>query len=676
MARAVYLEAAIVLAVVVAVLALTIGGGELRTYDEALYGVHARAALAHDVWLYPVNEAGAYSHQFTKPPLSIWLVGASFSAFGASMVSLRLPFAIAYALVVLVAWAWGRRLGGPATGLAWALGLALCAAAVRWGRVACIEPMFVAPCLAAMAAHAESLRSQRRAWLVLAGLSLALAFFAKQLAFGIAVVPIVVVELLHAATWRDRIRRLAAIGAVPLVAGGAWLLAARRAVGPEFFAKTFGEGIVDRLQGFAEGQNLRQLNEVARLLDEACAPIPWELGVLGLAVLGLRQRAWHLPVFAATAALVYENATSSLLPWYAFGLVVPAIGGVAVLVAALASVLHAHASGERVDETLQRVAAVAGAAALAIVTSRALEPVISRVDAMGVLAVLGIAVATRWPKLSLPARIAVVRVALAIPLLALIAGRLRDPILREPPGRFETIMRALAEAGVADVALDKRAPIDTEKLAITLFGTGTHRVTRPPWQDDGLVGAYVTAEDVPGEAEPPPGIRLVRAPGAVAWIGETREDPWPRAREIAALQQGGLSWEAEHLGSERGWTLATAADARGGALRRVRPWLNEPIEPMVLTRGPSVLLPAGGYRATLRLRWDCRGYTRRPAVVEITAGERKHKHDVECADDRGETAWTELELPFRLEREGKARIDLVWHHGRVWHDWTRIDLAP
>jgi 4-amino-4-deoxy-L-arabinose transferase-like glycosyltransferase len=661
-----------------------IDGGELRTDDEALYGMLARTAAAHDTWLYPVGPDGAYYEKFGKPPLSLWLVSASFAALGPSPTSLRLPFALGYVLAVVACFAWGRRIGGTAMGAAWALGLACCGAAVRWGRVACIEPLFVAPCLLALVAHGDALAGERRGRAaLLAGVALAVAAMVKQLAVAIAVVPIVALEL--ARRERGVARRRVIVLGIPLGVGSAWLAAAYAAVGGVLFTRLFGDGILGRIGGFAGGHNQRQLDEVARILDDACTPLWWPLGVVGVVLWACRDvalrrarseppgGAWSWPLLLVVAALLYDTVSSTLLPWYAFGLVVPIVGGAAWAVArCLALAPRMLDDGEGRGDPLDVATAVVGAIVLATTTVAAVAPLVSRVSATLVIAAVatGLVVAARRRPAPVWTGRALALAPLAV-VVALVVGRARSRELHERPGRLAAMMAELGRRDVATVAYDKHARLET-KLAITLFGVGARQVVRPPWGDPDPVDAYVTTDLVPEEVELPPGIELVRSPGAVAWIGDLSRAPWDAAALAAALDRGAVTFEAEHLFGEHWDTLHADADASAGALRAISPWRNESVETSTLSSGPTLELAAGKYVATLRLRWDCRGFARRVGYVQIAGAAKDVERDLECADDHDADAWTDVAVRFKLDDGGSAKLRLIHESGDLAHDWTKV----
>jgi 4-amino-4-deoxy-L-arabinose transferase-like glycosyltransferase len=220
-----WLWLALVLGLAAAALLVGLEGGTLRPYDEGLYGRLARNALEHGEVLHAVESDGELATGFSKPPLTIACVALSFRVLGVSMLALRLPFALSMLGLVAVAFAWGRRIGGLPFAVAWAACLVGTAASFRWGRVACIEPMLMLWIMAGLWAYHEALASEgRRAWgwAVAAGVALALAVATKQLVVGIAVVPIVALEL-----WRREGRRawgrLTVVLGLPLLVGAAWV---------------------------------------------------------------------------------------------------------------------------------------------------------------------------------------------------------------------------------------------------------------------------------------------------------------------------------------------------------------------------------------------------------------------------------------------------------------------
>jgi 4-amino-4-deoxy-L-arabinose transferase-like glycosyltransferase len=299
-----------------------------------------------------VEADGTFSGKFSKPPLSLWLAAASMNALGPSMFSLRLPFALGMLFAIFVVTAWGTRAHGARLGLAWGATLTLCTATLRWGRYASIEPLFVGFGLAALWWHAEAmLATARRAawWSLGAGLALTLAFLTKQLAVGLFVLPILVVDLVHRDLGRPgRVRRLALVLATPALLGGAWLWGAWRRAGEALVDIFFVQSVGGRIAGLDEGMNRRELDEVSTIVHDVVAPFPWVLGVVGLAAAwwwsrrsaasdgdetrGRTLLPTAMVALLLTASLLYDHVAATLLPWYVFAFVPPIAAGIAFVV--------------------------------------------------------------------------------------------------------------------------------------------------------------------------------------------------------------------------------------------------------------------------------------------------------------------------------------------------------
>ncbi|MBV1857952.1 MAG: glycosyltransferase family 39 protein, partial [Nannocystaceae bacterium] len=158
--RATWAAFAAVMLLAAGLLFIDLGAGEWRTWDEGLYGQLSRNALKQGRYLYAVDESGVYYERFSKPPMSLWLSALSLRVFGTSVAALRAPFALGMLATVACAFGWGRRIGGLPMAVSWSVGLTLCAATTRWGRHACIEPMFIAGLLGGLWAYHASIESQ------------------------------------------------------------------------------------------------------------------------------------------------------------------------------------------------------------------------------------------------------------------------------------------------------------------------------------------------------------------------------------------------------------------------------------------------------------------------------------------------------------------------------------
>lgn len=146
--------------------------------DEGRYTNVALNMLDRGDWINP-HRSHEVGH-WTKPPLAYWAIASSVSVLGPSRFAVRLPSALAYLLVVWLAWRIARRLapGGEAVA---ALAYATMLLPVAASQSITTDP-FLAACQAlAMHAFVESRFGGRhpRRWLALMWAAFALAFLAK-----------------------------------------------------------------------------------------------------------------------------------------------------------------------------------------------------------------------------------------------------------------------------------------------------------------------------------------------------------------------------------------------------------------------------------------------------------------------------------------------------------------
>ncbi|MCA9710936.1 MAG: glycosyltransferase family 39 protein, partial [Myxococcales bacterium] len=602
-----------------------LGGGALQPYDEGLYGKLARNALVYGQYLHAVGVDGQLYEGFEKPPLSIMAVAASFGTLGFSLTALRLPFALCSIASIGVAFAWGRRIGGLPFGVAWAGALLFCEATLRWGRTASIEPMLMLFVLTGLWAYHEALLRQGRAkwaWTLVAAGALVLAAATKQVLVGLAMAPIVALELWR---WRGReaLPRLALVVGLPVVVGLAWLWLLATRVGDVAFDIYFASGVVERLEGYRSGWALRTLNELAGAVAETSQPFPWVLGVAGLVVLVLRQPAARreasgallLPLLLVTTVLVFDNLSDSMRPWYAYDLIVPLTGGVGFLVAGLAPSDPPVGPGLGPAPPRDRLAtahAAAGALTLAVGAVGALADVISELDA-ALLA--GLLVIVAWRSSARPAVRRGARLALlGAAALAFVVGTAVRRELHTPPGGHEQLMERFAARGIERVHVDTDTQIIGQNAWGTYYGPHAQWITRPPWRTHAQdAQAYVTGVIWPTELHPIDGVEILHAPGVSAVVGRLDRAPWGISAMRELLEQPGhLTFEAEHLPSQREDVVRTDPQASGGlaVAAGARP-VGRPRAPFMLSHGPGIRLERGRYVADFMVRIHCAGRVER-----------------------------------------------------------------
>ena len=196
--------------VLVGVCALTffvgLGRPALTDSDEAFYAESAREMVERSDWLTPYYNG---EPRFDKPVLYYWLVAASYVAAGSSPGAARFPAALAGVGLVLVTFFCARRWYDGPTGLLAGLIGATSAGIVATARQALPDlPLAFFVTLATWAALVALLddprrplvRSERRLWLLLAGLAAAGGFLVKG-PVGPALTAVIVLPLL-ALDWR------------------------------------------------------------------------------------------------------------------------------------------------------------------------------------------------------------------------------------------------------------------------------------------------------------------------------------------------------------------------------------------------------------------------------------------------------------------------------------------
>lgn len=71
----------------------------VQTWDESLYGTTAAEMMARGDWVV-TTFLGEVDYYNAKPPLNVWLIALSFTAFGINLVSLRLASALSAWLTI------------------------------------------------------------------------------------------------------------------------------------------------------------------------------------------------------------------------------------------------------------------------------------------------------------------------------------------------------------------------------------------------------------------------------------------------------------------------------------------------------------------------------------------------------------------------------------------------
>lgn len=161
-----------------------------------------------------------------KPPAATWVMSLSVRVFGLHPWSVLVPQALMGVAAVALLEATVRRQANAVTGLLAAAVFAVTPVAVRIFRFDDPDALLVLLLVAAAYAWVRAIESNRRRWVVLAGLAIGTAFLAKM-AQALLVAPAFVVAFSVCAHGglRQRLSRVALFGAVSMAAAGWWLVA-------------------------------------------------------------------------------------------------------------------------------------------------------------------------------------------------------------------------------------------------------------------------------------------------------------------------------------------------------------------------------------------------------------------------------------------------------------------
>jgi 4-amino-4-deoxy-L-arabinose transferase-like glycosyltransferase len=728
-----YLAFGALVALSLLVLFWGLDAGRINIYDEGLYGMYGRTLLRYGVYLHAVDIHGAFPAgivKFSKPPLSVWAVAASFKLLGPSLFALRLPFALASLAVTLLAFAFGRLLeAGPRgvwLGFAWGVAWLICYGTYEHGRTATIEPMLLAFVMAALYAYARAQASPGRGlgWAALAGLMVGGAFFTKQLVCAIAVIPMFASEwrLRHSGPRGRRYARLAVALGVPGVLAGGWFALLYAKVGFDAFRVLWNHAIVRRVSGFDGVHHQNYLNRVAELLETDATPFSWQLGLLGLGLLWLdktrRRRSegatpasgsesaadgvWLIGLWFVCSWLAFDVGSRAILPWYALTLLPPlALGHAWLCVRAIAYVLEPRVAAVSVrsdappaadssspvrlsnppTSSLDGLIAASGAVALALTASLAARGFMPSLLAIA-FALWAIVYCLRVP----PPSAARIRLLLAAFGGMLVVGTfLRDAYRGTDTDPLASLGEQLWKRGKLAVSVSARAQVHPYALT-TFFGADAEDSEEPPWARNKEAARKVEARveplTWPSEVVPRKGVEVLRDAGILAWVGDMTEPPYKSEDISAALSRGKLTFEAEHMAGDRFYTLTSNDDASGKRARTAEQRLLERAEEFSLAKGHLPELPRGRYIATFWLKLRCTGYRGESLgearVLAKRMSTKRKALDCRIASKQDTDTYNPLELPFTLANATPIDLEVRWNQGYVSLDRVTIarEIAP
>ena len=276
-------------------------------WDESLFATSALEMLEHRRWAVTTFQ-GATDYYNSKPPLNVWLIVASFQAFGVGLVALRLPAVICAWLTVAATLWWSRRAFGDRVALLATLVLATTYGFlyVHSGRTANADaPMTLAVTLTAITVWAARDAPWLIAWT--GPLAAAATLLKGPAALGHLAPLLAVDALAPPSAARNRARGLALLLFAAPVA--AWAAVRWQFDGGAFLGRMIGYDIVTRLE---------------RPIDDHAGSAFFYLNVL-------QRHHYEWLVVAAAALLLAWPGRARLQRWMAAS---PSARGTATVIAA------------------------------------------------------------------------------------------------------------------------------------------------------------------------------------------------------------------------------------------------------------------------------------------------------------------------------------------------------
>lgn len=727
-----------------ALLLPTIDVEHLNLYDDGVYASAAQAMREHGRYLFTVDDAGNYAVRgLSKPPLFLWTIILSLKTFGNGLLALRFPSVLATVLTAYVAYWYALRSApdsrfGSALGFLAALLALLNAGATDYGQAVCIEPVFTLFLWLALFCYAEAMSAARYAmrFAALSGLCMALAFLTKQAAAGVVVAPIVVAELvLGRRAPRRAIARLSVAAVPAIVISGTWLFLAYKAVGNRLLWQFFVYSVAYRLQGFRSNYHYSWLNRVAGELDKTFAPFPWELGLVGVALLAavgahaLREQAvasrgpadtggatsapdrraqredrslaallvphperaafFILPFLYAVAwVFVYENASRSLLAWYTVGLAFPNALGLAFMLAAPFAIFEIHWSEAEVAAPPRRVAAALfGATAMGflLVLSRWATNYASRPNVVVVCALIAFCALAYGDRFRFVGRFMVSEARRAVPGFVALAALILAVRVRPEPDALDVLARTAAKRGLKRIWSESIYPPspNPKTILFAFFAPAKVLTGAPPWEDhanSAELAMFGTA--LPNEIGVTPGVEVVRLSGIHAFFGQLDKAPYAADAFDKALEAGPLTLESEYMETDFRQSVIEDSRASGGRARAYRPMSDLRATPLVLGSA-TVRLGPGQYVARFRIAYMCRGFAGEEILADLMEREstnlpvrealrERTSLQVTCARGAHGMDYHYVDLPFELKQGPMATVQVIYHRGQLLFDVVEI----
>jgi 4-amino-4-deoxy-L-arabinose transferase-like glycosyltransferase len=298
-----------------------LGALPIILWDEARLAINA-FEMYRDGFSLVVTFAGEPDHWNTKPPLLIWLMAGSISAFGPNEWAVRLPSALAsLATLAIVFWFITKRLGSGVSGYLAAI-ILLCTPAyvhthaARTGNYDPMLTLWTTTYLVAAYQYLHGAPAQRRRWLAILAVAIGLAFMTKTVQ-GLIFVPAVLIYAAMVGQLGSVLRRPSVylyVAAIVAVCAGWYYV--REAVDPGYFDAAKANDLLGRYASVVEEHRGGVLYYLIK--RHAFTQAPALLIALYLAFFAQGEHRRLARFFGIVTAFYLALITSAetKLPWY------------------------------------------------------------------------------------------------------------------------------------------------------------------------------------------------------------------------------------------------------------------------------------------------------------------------------------------------------------------------
>ena len=326
--RRFWVLASAVLALAAFNLTYRLGNESLTEWDGSLYATSAFEMLQNGNWVVTTFN-GETDYYNSKPPLNVWLIALSLTAFGPSLEAMRLPSIVAAWLTIAALLWWSTLRFGPRVALFACTVLATCFGFLHVHSGRTVNPdalLAFLLLLVVITLDASSERPWRRIWL---GPLFAGVFLLKGMAILMPLLLVVAVEACRRMAGRERWLPLAAASILALTPTLAWAVPRWNADGPVFFERMFFQDFVTLTTTAVEGHGHSPLYYLDILVKHH---YDWMVAALTVVIL-FPPASWtavrgalafwrsttdrtRILGFWALIALLVPMAMRTNLPWY------------------------------------------------------------------------------------------------------------------------------------------------------------------------------------------------------------------------------------------------------------------------------------------------------------------------------------------------------------------------